>query len=437
MRDITNKQDNTPGIIGELSAAEYNDHKNELQASVERTGQALSTFDPLQLSRAMNINGVSAQSYVEDVTSTANSIVLTPFTGASGLVSPDSYTQLNGAVIEFIKGTANTSTSIVLDIGQTVAGLLGIKNVTYPDGSSIGVGQMSGVSRVRFNSLDDRWELLSTSTGGTEHEILGDLTIEGTELILRSGRVTIGDLTVSIAETVLVADVSTLDPSTWYFCSLNTDTQSPTIVRFIDATGSPAWNPTLSSNQLDLWNLYNSSVNYCRFTESGNTHRVLYAFKTDGVVENFEAVPYSVIPVLNAPKTMMFMYNSSNYTTPGPGLPQVPEFDTIGIDTLSEIGGAATARTFTPVKCKNVSMSYVTTATSQNTYATLLQGTNIIATTRVSNAVSSGSAVLTYNGPLRTNKPLNFLVTSDGNPVNVDLIGSNSGKETRVNIMEV
>ncbi len=65
MQDITDKTDSTAGANGELTATEYNDHKNELQGAVERSGQALNAATLLQLAKALFINGAGAQS-VED-----------------------------------------------------------------------------------------------------------------------------------------------------------------------------------------------------------------------------------------------------------------------------------------------------------------------------------------------------------------------------------
>ena len=64
-------------------ATEFEDRDTELENSVTIPGQSLTQTKDDQLSRAMNINGIAAQSY--QVSGTANSITLTPITGNTGL----------------------------------------------------------------------------------------------------------------------------------------------------------------------------------------------------------------------------------------------------------------------------------------------------------------------------------------------------------------
>lgn len=160
MRDISDKSDNTAGATGELSAAEYNDHKNELQESVDRSGQTVSdTKTPDQLGRAMFINGVAAHSMQDS--GTANSIVLTPVTGASGLIFPETLAELSGAVFCFEKSLANTSGVITVNVGQDTGSLLPAKNLVLVDASNPEVGTITGELRIAYSLSNDRWELMS------------------------------------------------------------------------------------------------------------------------------------------------------------------------------------------------------------------------------------------------------------------------------------
>lgn len=170
MKDIADKSDSTPGATGQLPAPEFNDHKNEHQNSVEKSGQTLDIAKITQQARAMFINGVGAQSCIDS--GTANAIVLTPKTGSSGLVVPDAYSQFEGAIIEFDKTTKNTATAVTIDIGQTTGTLLGTKNLKKSDGTILDIGQLEGRIRVRYDSVGGEWLIVSIST----NKIIGDIT---------------------------------------------------------------------------------------------------------------------------------------------------------------------------------------------------------------------------------------------------------------------
>jgi len=158
MLDIADKLDNTAGATGELSADEYNDHKNEIQNAVESSGQALSDIKtPEQLGRAMFIYGTSAQSFQDS--GSGNQIVLTPITGANGLIVPDDYASMDGMIVTFTKSTPTTSTSVTVNIGQTTGTLLGAKDVTgFPVGTQ-------GYLKIRYSISGNEWEAVLDGEG--------------------------------------------------------------------------------------------------------------------------------------------------------------------------------------------------------------------------------------------------------------------------------
>lgn len=159
MRDIGDKVDNTAGATGELSAAEYNDHKNEFQEAAERSGQTLSqSLTPDQHGRAMFINGVAALSMQDS--GTANAIQITPVTGISGLIFAETLAQLDGAVFEFDKPLVNTSGVITVNVGQDTGSLLPAKNLKNATGGNLGIGEVFGRVKIRYDSSADEWWLV-------------------------------------------------------------------------------------------------------------------------------------------------------------------------------------------------------------------------------------------------------------------------------------
>lgn len=162
MKDIADKSDATAGASGELPAAEYNDHKNELQGAVERSGQTLSDVTLLQLAKALFVNGVAAQTCLDS--GSANLIQLSPQTGANGLKVPDNYAELDGAILEFDKIAGNTSTSVSVNFGQTGTEL-SAKALVRTDGSLPEIGDVKGKCRIRWDNANDRWVLLENGSG--------------------------------------------------------------------------------------------------------------------------------------------------------------------------------------------------------------------------------------------------------------------------------
>lgn len=170
MQNIVDKQDSTAGANGELTANEYNDHKEELQGAVTRSGQTLSGATLLQLAKALFINGVGAQTVIDS--GSVDSILLSPLTGGSGLKVPDNYAQLDGAVLSFNKTTANTSTGVTINFGQTGTEL-GAKSLVRTDGSVVAIGDVKGRCLVQWDNLNDRWILLENG-GDTFKYFVGD-----------------------------------------------------------------------------------------------------------------------------------------------------------------------------------------------------------------------------------------------------------------------
>jgi len=162
MLNITDKADNTAGATGELTAAEYNNHKNELQLSVTRAGLSLNELITNQLAQAMFINGVAAQTVVDS--GTANSVILSPLTGSSGLAVSSTYLGLDGAVLEFEKSAPNTTTSVTVNFGPS-GSELGAKNLVRPDGSVCQPGDVDGRCRVQWDNANDEWVLLINGSG--------------------------------------------------------------------------------------------------------------------------------------------------------------------------------------------------------------------------------------------------------------------------------
>jgi hypothetical protein len=180
MLNITDKADSTPGATGELTAAEFNDHKNELQGGVTRSGQTLSSIKTTQHAQGLFINGVAAASF-QDNSATANSIELTPITGASGLTVAESYALLNGAIIEIDRAIVNTSTIVTVNIGQTTGTYLGAKSLRMSDDSVPPIGSVFGRLRLYWDNALDHWLIIS---GGNDKTLSSnvDFTILDTDV---------------------------------------------------------------------------------------------------------------------------------------------------------------------------------------------------------------------------------------------------------------
>ena len=323
MLDIGDKLDNTAGASGELSADEFNDPKNEIQESVEVTGQVLSQLKtPGQLGRAMFINGTSAQTFVDS--STVNQIVLTPKTGVTGLICPDAYAQMDGMIVIFDKTTATTSTAVTVNIGQTTGTLLGAKNL---NSAPIGlIGQIA----IRYNLSSDYWELVQINSMPDIGYIQTELNVSGTNLLIVKPKIEIeptpGLRKLINLNTDVTIDLTALSASTWYACVAREDNQAISAVTIASLTG---WTGVLG-NQLNMYSIWDADRKYCRTSDGVNNYRVFGVFKTNatltGVTSNF------YIP--NIPKTRMYVQRTTNLAVAAGGT-TIP-YDTIIYDNNSE-----------------------------------------------------------------------------------------------------
>lgn len=190
------------------TASEFEDRDTELEGSVTRSGQTLNQAVPIQLGRAMNINGIAAQTYQDS--GTANAIELTPITGSSGLVVPENYTQFSGGIVEFFKSAANTSTTVTVNIGQTTgAGLLGAKPLKDLNGSDPVAGGVTGWLRIRWDNASDYWVILgSTSSTFLSQQITSNYDVPTPDTVNRALSIdaTAGDVTITF-QTVVLGDV--------------------------------------------------------------------------------------------------------------------------------------------------------------------------------------------------------------------------------------
>lgn len=178
MKDTTDKVDYSIGDDGKYFAVDYNDINQELENGVTRSGQTLSQAKtPLQIGRAWFINSICAQSFI--VNGLPNAIELTPETGSAGLIFPENYDQLKGAIVDFIVTTPNTSGTVTIDIGQSAGSLIGIKNLKHLDGSDLFIGELNGRCKIRYNHTAGRWDLISAFNISNDYE-----TITLTEKIL-------------------------------------------------------------------------------------------------------------------------------------------------------------------------------------------------------------------------------------------------------------
>jgi hypothetical protein len=156
MEHIADKSDNQSGEVGTLPAAEWNDKNDEIETCVTSSGQTLAlNKSPNQFSKALSIYAVGAGSFQDS--GSANAIILTPVTGASGLIMGDAYSQLNGAIVTFYKFVANTSTTVTVNIGQTNGLLLGAKPLVMPGGGAPDIGTLVGFLKIQYFISVNEW----------------------------------------------------------------------------------------------------------------------------------------------------------------------------------------------------------------------------------------------------------------------------------------
>lgn len=140
---------------GTLTATEWNEVPSELQNVIEALGIALSSGDLNQLGKA--IAGYVANGTFHTDSGVADAYVLTQIGSKQALTA---YT--DGAAFEFIAANAGTGAAATVN----VAGL-GVKNIKLADGTDPASGQIDGRTILRFDSGNDRCELIQAGMVST------------------------------------------------------------------------------------------------------------------------------------------------------------------------------------------------------------------------------------------------------------------------------
>lgn len=159
-RDYQTKS-NVGGLPDSITATrfgggEFNSIATELENAVTTSDQTLAPADGTgevtdQLAMALAIYGAGGAFYHAD-TGAVNAYVLTPISPKKG---PPAY--FDGFTVIFEAGTVNTTASTV-NVNS-----LGVKDITYSDGNALVGGELSGSCGIKYNSSDDRFELLFSS----------------------------------------------------------------------------------------------------------------------------------------------------------------------------------------------------------------------------------------------------------------------------------
>lgn len=156
MRDYQDKnnRDGQPDSITatKFGAGEFDSLATENKTAVERAGLTLAPAngageDTTQLAQSLFIHSTKAASFQDS--GAANAYVLTPVSGANGVLLPSDYAALDGASVSFTPGNANTG-AVTINVGQTAGTLLGSKAALLPDGSAFSGGELGTVNRVSF-----------------------------------------------------------------------------------------------------------------------------------------------------------------------------------------------------------------------------------------------------------------------------------------------
>lgn len=144
MRDTSGKIENgglTPQ--GQLGADEHNDVIEDLVDNVERSGQTIEAANTSQTSEASTLASWIAPTMEVGSGSTPDDLRLVPILGATGFKmpapNPGVYDRLNGARIIFKAIATNTGT-VTVNIGQTIAALLGTKKLLDFAGNELVAG---------------------------------------------------------------------------------------------------------------------------------------------------------------------------------------------------------------------------------------------------------------------------------------------------------
>lgn len=134
---------------GTLTALEWNEVPSEIQNVIEGLGITLSSGDLNQLGKA--IAGYVANGAFYTDSGAADAYVLTKIGSKQSVTA---YT--DGLEAEFIADNPNTGASTV-----NVA-TLGVKNIKLRGGADPAAGEIDGRVRIKFDSANDRFELIRT-----------------------------------------------------------------------------------------------------------------------------------------------------------------------------------------------------------------------------------------------------------------------------------
>jgi hypothetical protein len=134
MKSLPNK------VTGDqLTAADWTNHKNELQNIVVRSGQSFDSGSETQAAKAAMIHAMGGMTFIDS--GSANTVELTPATGTSGLLLTTQYSEMEGARVKFEVIATNTGAT-TLNIGQDTGSLLGTKKLFNSLKTDIGAGDL-------------------------------------------------------------------------------------------------------------------------------------------------------------------------------------------------------------------------------------------------------------------------------------------------------
>lgn len=150
MKLVPTKADN----IDSLAADEFNPNQDELENSVETTGQIANEFNPFQVPEAMARYAATGGVFYQD-SGTANTYVLSAL---ANFITPTVYLDGMAAIFKTVNLSTGPSTINISGIG--------VKDLTLPNGTAITNEIVPDeYHTVRFNEDDDRVELESVSGG--------------------------------------------------------------------------------------------------------------------------------------------------------------------------------------------------------------------------------------------------------------------------------
>lgn len=162
MRDFQTKA-NLGAVADSISATrfgagEFNAIAVELENAVDTSDQTLAPADGTgevtnQLAMAMSIYGAGGAQYMED-TGAVNAYVLDPV--SPKVAAPALF---DGYTITFEPGNVNTGASTV-NVNS-----IGIKSITMEDGTAVPAGYIDGVTTIKYDLSNDRFELSGNAIG--------------------------------------------------------------------------------------------------------------------------------------------------------------------------------------------------------------------------------------------------------------------------------